>query len=87
MKMLKKREKKSGGRGGMCKKNGSYCEKEKKVRGGGQGRCERRSEGFVKIQKKNYFFFFLGGGVGSGGGVGLGGGGVRVDVNGEVKLL
>ena len=27
-----------------------------------------------------YFFFFLGGGV-------LGGGGVRVDVNGEVKLL
>ena len=39
-----KREKKSGG-GGMCTKNGSYCEKEKKVRG------------------------------------------VRVDVNGEVKLL
>ena len=34
----------------MCTKNGSYCEKEK-VRGG-QGRCERRSEVFVKIQKK-----------------------------------
>ena len=47
MKMLKKREKKSGGRGGMCTKNGSYCEKEKKSVGGG----------------------------------------VRVDVNGEVKLL
>ena len=43
---MKKKEKKSGG-GGMCTKNGSYCEKEK-VRGGG---------------------------------------GVRVDVNGEVKLL
>ena len=34
----------------MCSKNGSYCEKEKKV-GGDQGRCERRSETFVKIQK------------------------------------
>ena len=45
---VKKREKKSGGRGGggMCTKNGSYCEKEKKSVGG-----------------------------------------VRVDVNGEVKLL
>ena len=33
--------------------------------GGGvrQGRCERRSEVFVKIQKKK-LFFFLGGGVG-----------------------
>ena len=40
--------------------------------GGGQDRCERRSEAFVKIQKKM---------------VGGGGGGVRVDVNGEVKLL
>ena len=55
---------------------------------GGQGRCElrrevlgrsgpgggggRRSEVFVKFQKKNYFFF---------------GGVVRVDVNGEVKFL
>ena len=35
----------------MCTKNGSYCEKETKV--GGQGRCGRRSEDFVKIQKKN----------------------------------
>ena len=33
---------------------------------GGQGGCEWRSEAFVKIQKKN-FFFFWGGGVGSGG--------------------
>ena len=32
----------------------------------------------MKIQKKKYFFFLGGGG---------GGGGVRVDVNGEVKLL
>ena len=54
--------------------------------GGGQGGCELRSEAFVNIQKKN---FFLGGGVGSGGGGGGSGrvGGVRVDVNGEVKLL
>ena len=51
---------------------------------GGQGGCERRSEAFVKIKKKIFFFFFFfgGGGVGSGWG-----GGVRVDVNGEVKLL
>ena len=43
---------------------------------------------FVKIQKKN-IFFFGGGGVGSGpgGGSGWGGGGVRVDGNRELKLL
>ena len=52
--------------------------------GGGQGRCEWRSEAFVKIQKKNIFFSFLGGGGWGGSGWG---GGVRVDVNGEVKLL
>ena len=55
--------------------------------GGGQGGCELRSEAFVNIQKK----LGGGGGVGSGGGGGgggrVGGGGVRVDVNGEVKLL
>ena len=34
MKMKKKREKV---RGGMCTMNGSYCEKKKKVRGGGGG--------------------------------------------------
>ena len=46
---------------------------------GGQSGCERRSEVFVKIQKKK-----LGGeGVGGGGG----GGGVRVDVNEELKFL
>ena len=51
--------------------------KRKKSRGGGgQGRCERRSEAFVKIKKKGFFFFFLGGGE-----VGLRGGGVRVNVN------
>ena len=51
VKMLKK-GRKSQGEGGMCTKNGSYCEKEKK--------CERRSEAFVKI----HFFFFFGGGEG-----------------------
>ena len=43
---------------------------------GGQGRCEQRSEVFVKIQKK-----ILGGG-----GIGLGGG-VRMEVNEELKFL
>ena len=52
--------------------------------GGGQGGCELRSEAFVNIQKKN---FFWGGGGGGGGEEGSGWGGVRVDVNGEVKLL
>ena len=51
---------------------------------GGQGGCEWRSKGFVKIKKK--FFFFLGGG-GSGRGGGRVGGWVRVDGNGELKLL
>ena len=37
--------------------------KRKKVRGGGQGRCEQRSEAFVNIF---YFFFFFWGGGGSG---------------------
>ena len=49
--------------------------------GGGQGGCEWRSgEAFVKIQKKNIFFW--GGGWVRGGG-GSGWGGVRVDGNGE----
>ena len=41
-----------------------------------QGRCEQRSEVFVKIQKKFFFFFFFffgGGGGGGGGGSGQGG--------------
>ena len=55
-----------------------------RVEGGrGQGGCELRREAFVKIQKKKKKFCR---------GVGLGGGqvrgrGVKVDVNGEVKLL
>ena len=49
--------------------------------GGGQGGCEWKSEPFVKIQKKN----ILGGGGRSGSRIG--GGGVRVDGNGELKLL
>ena len=35
--------------------------------GGGQGGCERRTEVFVKIQKKINFFFGGGGGGGQGG--------------------
>ena len=35
MKMLKKGEKVRGEGVGKCTKNGSYCEKEKKVSGGG----------------------------------------------------
>ena len=47
----KKREKVRWGEGDVSK-NGKCCEKEKNQGGGGQGRCERRSEAFVKIQKK-----------------------------------
>ena len=46
---------------------------------GGQGRCEQRSEVFVKIKKKLC--------VWGGGGGGRVGGGVRVDVNEELKFL
>ena len=45
--------------------------------GGGQGGWEWRNEAFVKMQKKKF-----GGGEG-----GEGGWGVRVDGNGEMKLL
>ena len=49
--------------------------------GRGQGRCEQRSEVFVKIPKKILFFGEVGGG-------GRGRvGGVRVDVIGELKFL
>ena len=51
--------------------------------GGGQGGWEWRSEAFVKIQKKKFF----GGGGGGGGGGRVRLGRVRVDGNGEVKLL
>ena len=59
---------------------------------GGQGGCEWRSEAFVKIQKKKILRGGVGSGGGGGGGVVLGGGGggaggVRVDGNGELKLL
>ena len=46
--------------------------------GGGQGRCEQRSEVFVKIH-----LFFFGGGVRSGGGVG----GYQGRCNREVNFL
>ena len=56
-----------------------------RVGGGGQGRCERRIEFLMKIQKKKKIFFF-GGGGGRWGGGGVGGG-VRVDENEELKFL
>ena len=58
----------------MCTKNGSYCEKEKKSRGGGGVRVDVNGE--VKVCENSIFFlfFFLGGGSGWGGGV-------RVDVD------
>ena len=58
-----------------------------------QGRCEQRSEVFVKTFFFFFFFFFLGGGGGGGGGGQVGGGGGggiwghRVDVNKELKFL
>ena len=58
-----------------------------------QGRCEQRSEVFVKIQFFFIFFFWGGGGGGGGSGCvcvcvgGGGGGGVRMDVNEELKFL
>ena len=61
---------------GMCTKNGSYCEKEKKSWGGCHSICKWRSEAFVKFKKKKL-----------GGGGQDGGGDVRVDVNGEVTLF
>ena len=82
MKMKKKREKVRGE--GGCVQRMEVIVKRKKSQGGGeggQGGCELRSEAFVKI------FFFVGGGGGRIGGGGVGLGGVKVDVNGEVKLL
>ena len=49
---------------------------------GDQGRCERRSTVFVKIQKINW-----GGGGGGRSTRGGGGSGVRVDVNEELKFF
>ena len=54
--------------------------------GGGQDGCEWRSEAFVKIQNNKKKNGGGGGGGGWGGGRGVWGW-VRVDVNGEVKLL
>ena len=57
----------------MCTKNGSYCENKKKERKTqGGGGCVQRMEVIVKRKKSRR---------------GGGGGGIRVDVNGEVKLL
>ena len=55
--------------------------------GGGQGRCERRSEAFVKIQKKKIFLFFWGGGPVRGRGSGWGGqGGWEWRIEAFVKI-
>ena len=57
--------------------------KRKKVRGGGgQGRCERRSEAFVDIQKKIWW----GGGRVEGGGGGGGQGGCELRSEAFVKI-
>ena len=77
---MKKREKKSGGRGqgGCVQRMEVIVKREKKACGGGGG---------VRVEKK----IWVGkSGPGGGGGVvgsGGGGGGVRGDVNREVKLL
>ena len=86
------------GGGGSCRGEGGGV----RLRGWGQGRSERRSEVFVKIQKTFFIFFGGGGGrvgggqggcerrkkkMGGGGRVGGSGWGVSVDVNGEVKFL
>ena len=84
-----------GGQGGCELRSEAFVKIQKKIfiggvgsggeggfRFGAQGGCEWRSEVFVKIQKKK----LAGGGVRSGGGGGWVRG-VRVDVNGEVKLL
>ena len=64
----------------MCTKNGSYCENEKKrEKKSGGGGCVQRMEVIVKRKKSR--------GGGGGGGGGGEEGGVKVDVNGEVKLL
>ena len=57
--------------------------------GGGQGGCEWRSEVFCENSKKIKKNLGEGGRVRGGGGSGWGGGGwgVRVDGNGELKLL
>ena len=77
MKIIKK---KNGGRSGQGGRSGCGG-------GGGQGGWERRIEAFVKIQKKNYLFYFFLGGGGGWGGRGASDWGFRVDVNGEVKFL
>ena len=54
--------------------------------GGGQGGCVWRTEAFVKIQKKNYFFL-AGGGSGQGRGSGWGGqGGWEWRIEAFVKI-
>ena len=71
---MKKREKKSDGRWGCVQRMEVIVKrKTRQGGGGGQGRCEWRSEAFVKIIFFIiiiiifFFFFFFGGGVELGG--------------------
>ena len=60
------KKRKSQGEGGCLQRIEVIVKRQKQ--GGCQGRCERRSEAFVKIQQKMFFFcFFLGGGGGGSG--------------------
>ena len=72
-----KKGRKSQGKGGCVQRMEVIVKRKNKTVGGGGGRCERRSEAFVNIQK-NLFFFFGGGGRGGGRGGGGGGGGGSV---------
>ena len=69
-----KKGRKSQGGGGCVQRMEAIVKRKNSQGGGGQGRCERRSEAFVKIIIIIFFFW-------GGGGVRVGGGGVRVDVN------
>ena len=72
------KKRKSQGEGGCVQRMEIIVKWKKKSQGGGgggggKGRCERRSEAFVKIKKNNFLFifflfFFVGGGRGGGSG-------------------
>ena len=65
------------GTGGQVGGGGGQDGCERRIKDLSQGRCEQRSEVFVKIKKKKTFFFLRGGGCQVGGCSGGGGGGHR----------